>query len=275
MEKYKNIIECKRTDAISSKCKQKTWNEICNEFNAKCISPEHRPADKLKLLWDNLKRSARKHLSTLRQETFKTGGGRNPVKEDLLCLQVKEILGSAIDPLDNPFDDDGLAGSFAKELDHLEVDAVHRNEESIEIIFINDEEPTLDKTMNDDDDWSEWNPSLLRKDRSPLLQIPSCVNTPKGSEHDHLDKIVRKRLSYKPYSRRRSNKPSSLKNFGAMIQAKVDYLEFFKKEASEKNEKQIMKNTLLEQELRIQLFRKQIENHDCLKGKTRNPVLPS
>ena len=79
MEKYKHIIECKRTDAISSKLKQKTWDRISLEFNAQSISPEDRPAEKLKLLWDNLKRNTRKHLSSLRQETYRTGEYREKI----------------------------------------------------------------------------------------------------------------------------------------------------------------------------------------------------
>ena len=46
---------------------------------------------------------------------MKTGGGSNPIKEDPLCLQVKGILGSAIDPMDNAYDDEALEGTFEKE----------------------------------------------------------------------------------------------------------------------------------------------------------------
>ena len=79
MEKYEHIIECKRTDAISSKSEQKTWDRISLEFNAQSISPEHRPAEKLKLIWDNLKRNTPKHLSSLRQETCRTGKYREKI----------------------------------------------------------------------------------------------------------------------------------------------------------------------------------------------------
>ena len=46
---------------------------------------------------------------------MKTGGGSNPIKEDALCLQVKGILGSAIEPMDNAYDDDAPEGNFEKE----------------------------------------------------------------------------------------------------------------------------------------------------------------
>lgn len=34
---------------------------------------EHRPVEKLKVLWENLKRPTRKHFSIVRAEKFKTG----------------------------------------------------------------------------------------------------------------------------------------------------------------------------------------------------------
>lgn len=134
MEKYRSIVECKKTDAVSSKQELQAWEEICRVFNAKGLSPEYRPSHKIKVLWDNIKCDTRRKLSTLRQETFKTGktkllnivnkqivivnkllsigGGRNPVKGDLFCLQVKEIIGSTADPMDNAFDDDALSGTL-------------------------------------------------------------------------------------------------------------------------------------------------------------------
>lgn len=56
-----------------------------------------------------MKRTARKALNEIHQETFKTGGRRNVIKEDQLCLQIQEIIGPTAAPMKNAFDDDGLS----------------------------------------------------------------------------------------------------------------------------------------------------------------------
>ncbi|XP_033217723.1 myb/SANT-like DNA-binding domain-containing protein 3 [Belonocnema kinseyi] len=109
VKKYKNIMENKRTDAATTKQKAQAWEKISQDFNANGISPEHRPAVKLKVLWGNLKRNTRKNFSNLRQETFKTGGGSNPLKEDPLAMQVEEIIGNTAEPMENAYDEAALS----------------------------------------------------------------------------------------------------------------------------------------------------------------------
>lgn len=53
--RYKNIIENKRSDAITSKDKDKTWKVIEQLFNSMC-SIEFRSSEVLKSCWDNLKK---------------------------------------------------------------------------------------------------------------------------------------------------------------------------------------------------------------------------
>lgn len=72
IEKYKNIIENKKTDNINLKEKEKCWINISKEYNSS-NSSVHRDVASLKSCWDNLKKKTRKHYAEIRNEVFKTG----------------------------------------------------------------------------------------------------------------------------------------------------------------------------------------------------------
>jgi len=55
IEKYKNMIENKKTDNINLKEKEKCWINISKEYNSSCSSV-HRDVASLKSCWDNLKK---------------------------------------------------------------------------------------------------------------------------------------------------------------------------------------------------------------------------
>ena len=90
---------------------------------------------------------------------MKTGGGSNPIKEDPLCLQVKGILGSAIEPMDNAYDDDALEGNFEKEWEDVVLDVeesrgipeenvgLQGNEDSMQFTIENVTEPSNEKVV--------------------------------------------------------------------------------------------------------------------------------
>lgn len=73
VDKYKNIIENKKTDATTWKEKQKTWAQITNEFNATCGSS--RPPKNIKCKYDNLKKTAKKNLLLKKEICIKLVGG--------------------------------------------------------------------------------------------------------------------------------------------------------------------------------------------------------
>ncbi|XP_033213635.1 uncharacterized protein LOC117170724 [Belonocnema kinseyi] len=179
-EKYREVFKCKRTDAISSGQKLKAREEIHQIFNKRRVSPEHRPASKLKLLWDNIKRQTRKKLSTLRQKTFKIGDRRNAVKKNFFCRHVKEVNGPTSDPNGNQFDDDGISmctnevtGSFGEDAEDAErtegTDAfsvfLDENVEGLEEI------ETLGNHIDSDEDWCEWNSIMLMTQKSHALSV--------------------------------------------------------------------------------------------------------
>ena len=75
IECFKNIIETKRTDALSAKTKKETWNKITATYNSNVTKP--RTADQLQQLWRNLKKKAKEQNAIRRKELFKTGGGHS------------------------------------------------------------------------------------------------------------------------------------------------------------------------------------------------------
>lgn len=109
--KYKHIIESKKTDAVSWKEKEDTWITIGNEFNAS--SDVYRDQNSLKKCYDNQKKTTRKVYAANRQETYKTGGGKNdacsipPIDEaTILVMNNKTVNG-----LLNQYDDDSIKES--------------------------------------------------------------------------------------------------------------------------------------------------------------------
>ncbi|XP_067118202.1 myb/SANT-like DNA-binding domain-containing protein 3 [Centruroides vittatus] len=106
VEKYKSIIENKKTNAVSSKQKRSTWEVLTEEFNG----IPGVTSRKSKQLWDcykNLKKKAVKEQSQKKAELFKTGGGFPPVLNNSDVMAEKLLsMGVLTQPLHNDFDSD-------------------------------------------------------------------------------------------------------------------------------------------------------------------------
>lgn len=90
--KYKNIIESKKTDKVSWKDKNDTWEKIKDEFNSIAPSGTYRTTESLKKFYENMKKETRKNAAQEKIELFKTGGGIpahkvvDPMHESILTL---------------------------------------------------------------------------------------------------------------------------------------------------------------------------------------------
>ncbi|XP_023233408.1 myb/SANT-like DNA-binding domain-containing protein 3 [Centruroides sculpturatus] len=62
VNKYKNILECKKTDSKHSKMKEETWKQLAMEYN-RLPEVTQRSHVKLKMLWQNLKKRSKKMLT--------------------------------------------------------------------------------------------------------------------------------------------------------------------------------------------------------------------
>lgn len=63
VEKYRDIVECKKTDSSTVFKKQQTWIRITNEYN-KHFNVRKRQNKQLKRLWENTKAKAKKNITS-------------------------------------------------------------------------------------------------------------------------------------------------------------------------------------------------------------------
>lgn len=99
--KYKNIIESKKTDKVSWKDKNDTWEIIKNEFNSIAPSGTYRATESLKKFYENMKKDTRRNAAQEKIELYKTGGGKpahkilDPMHESILTLMnTKTVKGN-------------------------------------------------------------------------------------------------------------------------------------------------------------------------------------
>lgn len=120
VEEYVTIIEDKRTNAVTVKQKNETWEKIARQFNSSADTTS-RDARQLRKCYENLKKRSRKVIAHERRETVRTGGGEKErqggedgdeltateATEDLeTAHRVAALLVDQFTPNDNPFDSD-------------------------------------------------------------------------------------------------------------------------------------------------------------------------
>lgn len=107
---FKNIIENKKTDAITWQQKDNAWDKITTQFNSssgKCL----RNKKSLRAKYEDLKKAVKKKLANNRMELFKTGGGQAQTKNlTNVEEQMLSMLPSMIHGLSSPWDCDREAG---------------------------------------------------------------------------------------------------------------------------------------------------------------------
>lgn len=70
--KYKDLVENKKTDAVTTNLKNEGWRKLAEEFNS-LSSFSVRNTDQLKTCWDNIKRNTRKDNARTKKEIILTG----------------------------------------------------------------------------------------------------------------------------------------------------------------------------------------------------------
>lgn len=109
VEKYKNIIECKKSNALTWKDKEKAWSKIESEFNSKNSGNAFRSVKHLKEKYNNLKKETKRKFALEKSNASKTGGGPfTPIKVTDVNLAIKNILGEQVSGLQNSYDCDSL-----------------------------------------------------------------------------------------------------------------------------------------------------------------------
>lgn len=60
VEKYKDILECKRSNSVTWRQKEDTWQTLSKEFNSTLSLKEPRSFKVLKSKWENIKKNTKK-----------------------------------------------------------------------------------------------------------------------------------------------------------------------------------------------------------------------
>ncbi|XP_066596518.1 uncharacterized protein [Prorops nasuta] len=82
ISKYKHVLECKASNAITLKEKSFAWNTLSQEYNSNFLITKKRDVNQLKKYWSNLKQQTKKTLTAERQSRYLTGGGPElPLKD--------------------------------------------------------------------------------------------------------------------------------------------------------------------------------------------------
>ena len=78
-------IECKKSDSLTWKQKQLSWEDLSEEYNSNNRSLEYRSVNILKKKWDNLKKALKQKVTAEKSYIKGTGGG--PAKNLLIYSQ--------------------------------------------------------------------------------------------------------------------------------------------------------------------------------------------
>ncbi|KAJ3661725.1 hypothetical protein Zmor_006112 [Zophobas morio] len=134
LERFRPVLEDKKTDGTSLKEKRKAWDQAVEEFNAMSSSGP-RTTQQFKFLWSNMKRVAKKTVAAVNKRRYideecdedvdveqlikkrreekkhitKTGGGKyQPSELTEVDARLLAMIESQAKPLANIYDDDNI-----------------------------------------------------------------------------------------------------------------------------------------------------------------------
>ncbi|XP_075539175.1 uncharacterized protein LOC142573810 [Dermacentor variabilis] len=114
LQRYSNVIESKKTDAVSLNAKAKAWERLCTEYNS-MPHVRRREVKQLKKLWDNLKQKLKKAKAQQIRDVMATGGGPLPEPLDDRLTRVEALVPHVAVRVPNPFDSDRQSQTPASE----------------------------------------------------------------------------------------------------------------------------------------------------------------
>ncbi|CAG9773218.1 unnamed protein product [Ceutorhynchus assimilis] len=112
VKKYKNAVECKKSDTDNNRIKAEAWQKIYTEFN-NILGDPHRTTKVLKNKYENIKKRAKQKFADNKKYVIGTGGG--PFKDLVIAdteSDLHEILGTQLTGGTSKFDGDATAESI-------------------------------------------------------------------------------------------------------------------------------------------------------------------
>lgn len=184
VEKYKNVLESKKSNAVTWKAKEKMWARLAAEFSA--ISGIAREARVLKSKFESLKKLTRRKTTQIRQELITSGGkpgltNLTPMEERIQAIILLSCEGVPVE-FDCDAESTGDNTEVQEDEDPLrtEKDEIEEVEEmsSINSALIEPSQESQcykpgsskgDQTSDDQTEGDSWNPETLRPNRvAPL-----------------------------------------------------------------------------------------------------------
>ncbi|XP_053571741.1 LOW QUALITY PROTEIN: myb/SANT-like DNA-binding domain-containing protein 3 [Bombina bombina] len=129
VEKYKYVLECKKSDARTIALKQRTWQALAHEYNSQ-PSVSLRDFKQLKKCWENIKARTKKIMAIERREKIKRFGpvcSINQALKDKVASMIPEQLYF----VQNPGDESGYNHDNSNE----EIDCKRVNMVDLELLI--------------------------------------------------------------------------------------------------------------------------------------------
>lgn len=144
IKNYKDVVENKKTDAVTWHDKNNAWTKITAEFNATALV--QRSKESLKGFFENQKRCTHKKAALQRKGMTRTGGGSFSYESDPIFNLTLDIVNKkTVYGLTNPFDGDSNCETITSVLkSHNEALEVDNFVEGNEEIHQQDEVNSLD-----------------------------------------------------------------------------------------------------------------------------------
>ncbi|XP_078543827.1 myb/SANT-like DNA-binding domain-containing protein 3 isoform X4 [Lissotriton helveticus] len=105
VEKYKYVLECKKSDARTIALKQRTWQALAYEYNSQ-PSVSLRDFKQLKKCWENIKARTKKILAHERREKVKRSISPSMNSQEALKEKVASMIPEQIYYIPNPPEDE-------------------------------------------------------------------------------------------------------------------------------------------------------------------------
>ncbi|XP_017474295.1 PREDICTED: myb/SANT-like DNA-binding domain-containing protein 3 [Rhagoletis zephyria] len=176
VEKHKKIIECKKSDAVTTLMKNKEWKTISEEFNSGS-SASFRDEKVLKTKYYNLKKEMRKKAAFNKRSLCGTGGG--PLKEISVTnvdMKLREIMGAQqIKGMEASYDCDQDSSEQRPALTYNDEVMIIEKLESPETVLGDDDGVQIQKVFGDDSEQvqsaDDYQPISLRSTKNKKLRV--------------------------------------------------------------------------------------------------------
>ena len=188
---FKNILENKRSDAVTSRDKQRAWEAISSSYNAQTTA--NRTAEQLRQKYDSLKKEARKYAAKKRQHRLQTGGGpADTVKPNIIFDKILELIKLSSEGHESYFDSD--ATFMTEEINPI-ADEASTSEVLADCVVsvIDAEDPVSFELQANHEElgstevvWNKYTPQMLRAPLHPALEVNKHLAAGYGEAETYL-----------------------------------------------------------------------------------------